>query len=68
MDAQPYPARLDGQLDPAVSQWLSLGKWPRTGHGHWRSALYCAAVPASVDKPTGVPFRPIRRGAFLFWL
>jgi hypothetical protein len=27
MDAQPYPARLDGQLDPAVSRWLWLIKW-----------------------------------------
>jgi len=27
MDAQPYPARLDGQLDSAVSRWLWLVKW-----------------------------------------
>ena len=27
MDAQPYPARLDGHLDPAVSRWLWLVKW-----------------------------------------
>jgi hypothetical protein len=27
MDAQPYPARLDGQLDPAVSRLLWLVKW-----------------------------------------
>src|SRR5450755_371053 len=27
MDAQPYPARLDGQLDPAVGRWLWLVKW-----------------------------------------
>lgn len=27
MDGQPYPARLDGQLDPAVSRWLWLVKW-----------------------------------------
>jgi uncharacterized protein DUF4389 len=27
MDARPYPARLDGQLDPAVSRWLWLAKW-----------------------------------------
>jgi len=27
MDGQPYPARLDGQLDPAVGRWLWLVKW-----------------------------------------
>jgi hypothetical protein len=27
MDTKPYPARLDGQLDPAVSRWLWLVKW-----------------------------------------
>jgi len=27
MDAQPYPARLDGQLDPTTSRWLWLVKW-----------------------------------------
>ena len=23
----PYPARLDGELDPAVGRWLWLVKW-----------------------------------------
>ena len=27
MNAQPYPARLDGRLDPALSRWLWLVKW-----------------------------------------
>jgi len=27
MNTQPYPARLDGQLDPALSRWLWLVKW-----------------------------------------
>jgi hypothetical protein len=27
MNNQPYPARLDGQLDPALSRWLWLVKW-----------------------------------------
>jgi hypothetical protein len=27
MNSKPYPARLDGQLDPAVSRWLWLVKW-----------------------------------------
>src|ERR1035438_3822326 len=27
MDGRPYPARLDGHLDPAVSRWLWLLKW-----------------------------------------
>jgi len=27
MDAQPYPARLGGQLDPTISRWLWLVKW-----------------------------------------
>ena len=27
MNTQPYPARLDGRLDPALSRWLWLVKW-----------------------------------------
>jgi hypothetical protein len=27
MNTQPYPARLDGRLDPAISRWLWLVKW-----------------------------------------
>jgi hypothetical protein len=30
MNTQPYPARLDGQLDPALSRWLWLVKWPNS--------------------------------------
>ena len=27
MESRPYPARLDGRLDPATSRWLWLIKW-----------------------------------------
>ena len=27
MNAQPYPVRIEGELDPAVSRWLWLVKW-----------------------------------------
>jgi|HubBroStandDraft_6_1064221.scaffolds.fasta_scaffold1313165_1 hypothetical protein len=52
MDAQPYPARLDGQLDPAVSRWLWLIKWlpARAAAGRHRQLVMTSRLPAPMTR------------------
>jgi Domain of unknown function (DUF4389) len=57
MDTQPYPARLDGRLDPSVSRWLWLVKWLLIiPHAVVLSFLWCAVTVLTIAAGVAIAF------------